>query len=108
MVYAFSILTHTQVIMCDTSRQTVISTSEFGLYSDRNSNYRANYYGNVLRKSVIGVMAVIAAILIGILLYDFAASTSGENKIKQETKHAFILQKFLKRSNGTYKQKENN
>lgn len=54
--------------MCDTSRQTVISTSEFGLYSDRNSNYRQNYYGNVLRKSVIGVMAVIAAILVSIFV----------------------------------------
>ena len=52
--------------MCETGRRSVVSTSEFGLYSDRSDRYHTNYYANLLRKSVIGIMAVVTAILVSI------------------------------------------
>lgn len=52
--------------MCENGRRSMVSTSEFGLYSDRSGRYHTNHYANLLRKSVIGMMAVVTAILVSI------------------------------------------
>lgn len=50
--------------MFETGRRSAISSSELGLYSDRSDYYNNNKYGPVVRKVVIGIMAVVAVILV--------------------------------------------
>ncbi|XP_044020733.1 probable WRKY transcription factor protein 1 [Aphidius gifuensis] len=85
--------------MFETERRSAISSSELGLYSDRADRYNRNNYGFIIRKFVIVVMAIVAVILAGIFIYDFAAGASASSKVSQETKHIYILQNALKKSN---------
>ncbi|XP_057327409.1 uncharacterized protein LOC130668908 [Microplitis mediator] len=85
--------------MFETGRRSAISSSELGLYSDRSEYYGNNKYGPVVKKVVIGVMAVVAVILAAIFIYDFASGAVASSKVSQETKHAYILQNPLKKPN---------
>ncbi|KAL7287947.1 hypothetical protein TKK_0018005 [Trichogramma kaykai] len=83
--------------MYSSERRSAISTSELGLYSDH-SHYNNNYTnGSTVRKFVIGIMVVVAVLLIGIFLYDFASSAAISSKVSQETKHIYILQNSLRK-----------
>ncbi|XP_044595701.1 uncharacterized protein LOC123272766 [Cotesia glomerata] len=85
--------------MFETGRRSAISSSELGLYSDRSDYYNNNKYGPVVRKVVIGIMAVVAVILAAIFIYDFASGAVASSKVSQETKHVYILQNPLKKPN---------
>ncbi|KAG7208602.1 hypothetical protein KM043_014811 [Ampulex compressa] len=93
--------------MPETGRRTAISTSELGLYADRTDRYSGNRYSPVVRKFVIGVMVVVAAILVAIFLYDFTSATSTAGKVSQETKHIYILQNALKKASNSTKKAAN-
>ncbi|XP_034948994.1 uncharacterized protein [Chelonus insularis] len=84
-------------IMFQTGRRSAISSSELGLYSDRFDYYNRNNYGQVIKKFVIGVMAVVAVILAAIFIYDFASGATTASKVSQETKHVYILQNSIKK-----------
>ncbi|XP_012287931.1 uncharacterized protein LOC105703818 [Orussus abietinus] len=85
--------------MFETGRRSAISTSELGLYSDRSDRHGRNQHSLLIRKIVIVVMVVTAVVLAGIFLYDFTSGTSIHSKANQETKHIYILQNALKKSN---------
>ena len=50
--------------MFETGRRSAISTSELGLYSDRGDRYNRSKYGSLIKKFVIGVMAVVTVVLV--------------------------------------------
>ncbi|KAK0172764.1 hypothetical protein PV328_006042 [Microctonus aethiopoides] len=83
--------------MFETGRRSAISSSELGLYSDRADRYNRSKYGLVIRKFVIGIMAIVAVILAAIFIYDFASGATAGSKVSQETKHIYMLQNTLKK-----------
>ncbi|XP_076642242.1 uncharacterized protein LOC143353063 [Halictus rubicundus] len=83
--------------MLETERRTAISISQLGLYSDHSDRDTRSRYGIITRKFAIGVMVVVAVVLVGIFLYDFASATAANSKVNQESKHMHILQHPLKK-----------
>lgn len=51
--------------MSESVRRSAINISELGLYSDRSDSYYKNHrYSLIVKKFVIGVMVIIAALLV--------------------------------------------